>query len=58
MNEKGYNFDVIFQKMSELKKDKEVAISLQEMQENEEINELRELVLDISEKEEQYYSTT
>ncbi len=52
-----YNFDVIFQKLSELKDSGKDTISYQELQESREINQLREIVIDVSEEAEQYFST-
>lgn len=52
-----YNFDVIFQKLSELKDSEKDTISYQELQESREINQLREIVIDVSEEAEQYFST-
>ena len=53
-----YNFDIVFQKLSELKDSKEQIISRQESDEFQEINELRKIVLDVSEENEKYFSTT
>lgn len=53
-----YNFDIVFQKLAELKGSKEQIISRQESDEFQEINELREIVLDVSEENEKYFSTT
>lgn len=52
-----YNFDVIFQKLSELKDSGKDTISYQELQESREINQLREIVIDVSEEAKQYFST-
>ena len=52
-----YSFDVIFQKLSELKDSGKDTISYQELQESREINQLREIVIDVSEEAEQYFST-
>ncbi len=53
-----YNFGVIFQKLSEIKKSKEDTCFSQELEASVEISKLREIVLDISEGNEQYFSTT
>ncbi|OGX61107.1 MAG: hypothetical protein A2471_02235 [Omnitrophica WOR_2 bacterium RIFOXYC2_FULL_45_15] len=53
-----YNFGVIFQKLSEMKKSKEDTCFSQELEASVEISKLREIVLDISEGNEQYFSTT
>ena len=53
-----YNFSIIFQKLSELKNSKEELITREELIESEEINKLREIVLDVSDKDERHFSTT
>jgi len=53
-----YNFDIIFEKLAELKGSKGEVILSQELEESQEINKLREIVLGISEDNEQYFSTT
>ncbi len=53
-----YNFDIIFQKLSEMKKLKEDSQISKELEVSAEISKLREIVLDISEENEQYFSTT
>lgn len=58
IDKEKYNFGIIFQKLSELKKSKEDASFSKELEVSAEINKLREIVLDISEENEQYFSTT
>lgn len=60
MNKKksSYNFDIIFQKLSELKNSKEDSATREDLIELEEINKLREIVLDVSSSDEQSFSTT
>ncbi len=58
IDKEKYNFGIIFQKLSELKKSKEDASFSKELEASAEINKLREIVLDISEGNEQYFSTT
>ena len=53
-----YNFDIIFQKLSEMTKSKEDSQFSKELEASAEINKLREIVLDVSEGNEQYFSTT
>lgn len=57
MKKHPYNFDVIFQKIGELKDSNEEIISSEELLESQEINRLREIIADISEKQEEYFST-
>lgn len=58
IDKEKYNFGIIFQKVSEFKKSKEDVLFSKELEESAEINKLREIVLDISEGNEQYFSTT
>jgi hypothetical protein len=60
MNKKNnsYNFNIIFQKLSELKNSKEDLSTQENLIEFEEINKLREIVLDVSSNDEQSFSTT
>ena len=60
MNKKksGYNFNIIFQKLAELKNSKEDSSTREDLIELEEINKLREIVLDVSTNDEQSFSTT
>jgi len=58
IDKEKYNFGIIFQKVSEFKKSKEDTVFSKELEESAEINKLREIVLDISEGNEQYFSTT
>lgn len=51
------NFGVIFQKLSEIKLKEDASFS-KELEASIEISKLREIVLDISEGNEQYFSTT
>lgn len=53
-----YNFGIIFQKLSEMKKSKKDTCFSKELEASVEISKLREIVLDISEGNEQYFSTT
>jgi len=57
-DKKNYDFGVIFQKLSEINKSKEHATFSKEVEVSAEINKLREIVLDVSEENEQYFSTT
>lgn len=57
-DKKNYDFGVIFQKLSEINKSKEYALFSKELEVSAEINKLREIVLDVSEENEQYFSTT
>lgn len=57
-NKEKYNFGIIFQKLSEMKKSKEGSQFSKELEVSAEISKLREIVLDISEGNEQYFSTT
>lgn len=58
MKKQNYNFEIIFRKLSELRSSQAQVASSQELKESEEINELREIVLDVSEENEQFFSTT
>jgi len=58
IDKEKYNFGIIFQKVSEFKKSKEDTLFSKELEASAEINKLREIVLDISEGNEQYFSTT
>ncbi len=59
VRDKGnYDFRIIFQKLSAITKSKEHAAFSKEMEVSAEINKLREIVLDVSEENEQYFSTT
>lgn len=58
LNKEKYNFGIIFQKLSEMKKSKEDSQFSKELEISTEISKLREIVLDISEGNEQYFSTT
>jgi len=60
MNKKksNYNFNIIFQKLSELKNSKEDSATREDLIELEEINKLRQIVLDVSSSDEQSFSTT
>ena len=53
-----YNFTIVFDKLAELKSGNELPLSCKEFTEYQEINKLREIILDISEQKEQYFSTT
>lgn len=55
---KNYDFELIFQKLSEISQSKEYATFSKEVEASAEINKLREIVLDVSEENEQYFSTT
>jgi hypothetical protein len=57
-DKENYNYDIIFQKLSEMEKSKEDSRFSKELTDSAEINKLREIVLDISEENEQYFSTT
>lgn len=57
-NKEKYNFGIIFQKLSEMKKSEENSQFSKELEVSAEISKLREIVLDISEGNEQYFSTT
>ena len=57
-DKKKYNFDVVFKKLNDYQASasKEVR-SVSDVQEADEINKLREIVLDVSEESERYFST-
>jgi len=58
MKKQNYNFEIVFKKLSELRGSQGQVASAQELKESQEINELREIVLDVSEENEQFFSTT
>jgi len=58
MKKQNYNFEIIFKKLSELRSSQGQVASSQELKESQEINELREIVLDVVEENEQFFSTT
>lgn len=58
MDKEKDNFGIIFRKLSEMNKSKEDLGFSKELEASAEINKLREIVLDISEENEQYFSTT
>jgi len=58
MKKQNYNFEIIFKKISELRSSQGQVASAQELKESQEINELREIVLDVAEENEQFFSTT
>ncbi len=58
MNEKRKcDFDIVFRKLSALKESSDEVRSVEEVVETEEINKLREIVLDVAGKDERYFST-
>ncbi|MDP8212777.1 MAG: hypothetical protein P9X22_05745 [Candidatus Zapsychrus exili] len=52
-SKKKDKFNIIFEKLSQLKDSKEVAV-FEGLEEFEEINELRKIVLDVSEEEQSF----
>ena len=58
MKKQNYNFEIIFKKLSALRDEQGQVASSQELKESQEINELREIVLDVAEENEQFFSTT
>ena len=58
MKKQNYNFEIFLKKLSELRYSQSQVASSQELKESQEINELREIVLDVAEENEQFFSTT
>ena len=58
MKKPDYNFEIVFKKLSELRNSKDQVASSEELRESQEINKLREIVIDVSEESEQSFSTT
>jgi hypothetical protein len=56
-NRKG-DFGIIFQKIDEYKRTEESKISNRVLTDSAEINKLREIVLEINEENDRYFSTT
>jgi len=55
-SKKKDKFNIIFNKLSQLKSSKE-ANAFEDVEESKEINELCKIVLDVSEEEEQFFTT-
>ena len=57
MEKQNYNFEIIFKKLSEPANAKDQIAFSEELRESQEINKLREIVIDASEENGQFFST-